>query len=113
MIQCSLSSCHSTDGQGKWAKGKSILDELIEMQTQTLGPKHPDTLASRSELARSSKNLGRLEEAEREFVAVIEEMERVMGKGHAWTRSALGQLSAIYIGQGRLDEAEALDLRLR
>ena len=81
------------------------------MQTQTLEPKHPDQMAARWELARSYKHLGRLEEAERKFVVDIGEMERIMGKEHAWTRGALGQLSAIYIEQGRLDEAEGLDVR--
>jgi hypothetical protein len=55
-----------------------------------LGPDHPDTLDSRSNLARVLAARGRLEEAEAEYRAVLEARTRVLLPDHPtpWTAAA-------------------------
>lgn len=113
MSMTMMNLARAVNGQGKWADGQQILTDLIEMQQRTLGPEHPDTLAAKAELARSVKHLGDLRTAETMFLEAIDKMTNVLGAKHVWTQRAIGQLSAIYIAQNRMQEAEELDSRLR
>ena len=108
-----MNLARALNGQSKWVDGRRVLMDLIAMQERTLGPEHPDTLAAKVELARSQRHLGCPEDAEKVLVEVIEQMCRVMGSDHVWTQKAMGQLSAIYISQGRLEEAARADSALQ
>ena len=78
-----------------------------------IGPDHPDTLDSRSNLARvlaARADRARLEEAEAEYRAVLEARTRVLGPDHPDTldsRSNLARVLAARADRARLEEAEA------
>ena len=113
MLMTKHNLARAYNGQGKWAEGKATLLELARIQERTQPPMHPDRLVARLELARTQKHLGDVVQAEQELLVIIEDMTKVLGYNHPKTRLAVGQLSAIYICTGRLDEAEVLDRRLR
>ena len=112
MLMTKYNLARAYSGQEKWEESKTTLIELASIQEQKLPPQHPDRLAVRLERARTERHLGNLTEAEETLVAVIEDMSNAKGHNHPQTRKAMGQLSAIYIDTGRLDEAEKLDQRL-
>ncbi len=81
-----------------------------------IGPDHPDTLDSRSNLARvlaaraDRADRARLEEAEAEYRAVLEARTRVLGPDHPDTLDSRGDLArvrATRADRARLEEAEA------
>jgi hypothetical protein len=53
-----------------------------------LGPGHPDTLASRGNLAHAYHTAGRLTEALTVFERTLADCERVLGPGHPLTEAA-------------------------
>ena len=108
-----MNLARALNAQGKWTEGQTMLTDLIAMQQRTIGPEHPDVLASKLELVRCVKHLGNLEDAARTSLDVIETLKRVMGLEHAWTQKAMGQLSAIYIGLRRFDEASEINSSLQ
>ena len=112
MSMTKMNLARALHGQGKWIEGKEILTDLISMQKRTLGPVHPDTLAAEVELIRALRHLGYLDTAEKMSLDTIQRLTKVMGAGHAWTQKAIGQLSAIYIIQGRSNEAASLDTKI-
>ena len=111
MTRYNLARSYNTREQ--WSQGQQVLTELIDIQERTLPPSHPDRLIARLELARAVKHLGDVRLAEDMLEALIKEMDRNLGHDHPQTKRAVGQLGAIYIGDGRLDEAEGMDRRLR
>ena len=78
----------------------------LRVNDTTIGPDHPDTLISRSNLATLLLVQGRLDEAETENRAVLEIMTRVLGPDHADTLISRSNLASSLRLQGRLDEAE-------
>jgi tetratricopeptide (TPR) repeat protein len=72
-----------------------------------VGQEHPDTLASRHDLALALRDLGRLEEAEAEHRAVLEIRQRALGPGHPGTLASRDGLAQVLRDLGRLDEAAA------
>ena len=108
-----MNLARALNAQGKWTEGQTILTDLMPMQQRTIGPEHPDVLASKLELVRCVKHLGNLEDAAKLSLEVIETSKRVMGIEHAWTQKAMGQLSAIYIGLRRFDEASEFNSKLK
>ena len=81
-----------------------------------IGPDHPDTLDSRSNLARvlaTRADRARLEEAEAEYRAVLEARTRVLGPDHPDTLDSRGNLARVLAARAdradraRLEEAEA------
>ena len=72
-----------------------------------IGPDHPDTLDSRSNLARVLAARGRPEEAEAGYRAVLEARTRVLGPDHPDTLDSRSNLARVLADRGRLEEAEA------
>jgi len=93
-----------------------LYDRLVSMRTQALavreaalGPDHPDTLKSRSELATAYWSVGRLHEAIALHEAMLKVYEAKLGPGHPNTLKSRNNLAVDYWTAGRLDEAIALD----
>jgi tetratricopeptide (TPR) repeat protein len=72
-----------------------------------LGPDHPDTLVSRSNLALALRAAGQLEEAEAEQSAAVTAMTRVLGPDYPDTLLGRGNLASLLSAAGRLEQAEA------
>ena len=70
-----------------------------------LGADHPDTLASRNNLADAYQSAGRLEEAIALLERTLADRERVLGAEHPDTLASRNNLAGAYQSAGRLDEA--------
>jgi Tetratricopeptide repeat len=59
-----------------------------------LGPDHPDTLASRNNLAGAYESAGRVEQAIPLYERTLADCERVLGPDHPQTKIVRGNLAA-------------------
>ncbi|KAE8394391.1 hypothetical protein BDV23DRAFT_169693 [Aspergillus alliaceus] len=75
------------------------------------GLEHPSTLASMARLASAYRNQGRLNEAEKLNVQVMETRKTVLGAEHPHTLISMNNLASTYGNQGRWGEAEKLEGR--
>ena len=99
--------------QERWADGRRLLLEIIEIQKKKMPAEHPDRIASALELARGTRNLGHAEEAKEMLKEIIDLSVVVHGPDDTRTLKAMGRLSSVYIAQGDLEEAEKMDVMLR
>jgi tetratricopeptide (TPR) repeat protein len=80
---------------------------VIKLEEKVLGPEHPDTLGSRTNLAVALQSQGKYAEAETEFRAVLKLEEKVLGPEHPSTLGSRNNLANVLAGQGKYAEAEA------
>lgn len=85
-----------------------IGEPLIADQERTLGPNHPDTLASRNELAKAYWVTGRTGQAITLHERTLSARAQVLGPDHPDTLSSANNLAITYAIAGRTDEAIAL-----
>ena len=88
---------------GRYSLALTAHQHALSQQTE---PNHPDTLASRSNLAMVLTELGRLEEAEREHRAVLEVSTQVLGSAHHLALASRGNLAMVLGDLGKLEESE-------
>ena len=100
------------NAQQRWTDALATTTELTAIQSKKMPPEHPDRIVSAGELAKITKHLGRLDEAQGMFIKVVELSTKVHGLEDYRTQNALGQLSAVYIAQGKFEEAAALDMEI-
>ena len=81
------------------------LSAAVEVIEDVLGPDHPDTLNTRSNLAGAYRSVGRFDEAIELFERVLAEQERVLGPDHPDTLTVRNNLADAYHSAGRFDEA--------
>ena len=72
---------------------------------RVLGADHPDTLASRNNLAGAYESAGRLQEAISLYERTLADRERVQGADHPDTLASRNNLAGAYRSAGRLDQA--------
>ena len=75
---------------------------------RVLGADHPDTLASRNNLAAAYRSAGRLDQAIDLYEQNLAEALRILGSDHPETRFFRNNLAAAYRAVGRDEEAAAL-----
>ena len=81
------------------------LSGAVDHLGKILGDDHPQTLASRNNLASAYQQAGRLDEAIPLFEQVLADMRRVLGDNHPDTLTSRNNLAGAYYSAGRLDEA--------
>ena len=81
------------------------LTDSVTRACETLGPHHPDTLASRNNLAGTYRDAGRLDKAIALYEQVFSGRSRVLGTDHPSTLTSRLNLAGAYQAAGRLDEA--------
>ncbi|MBI4904634.1 MAG: serine/threonine protein kinase [Acidobacteria bacterium] len=96
---------------GQADEAEKLFREILETRSRILGPLHPDTLASMSELGNFCFRRTRFEEARELLRRSAEGMESVLGPGHPVTLAILNNLPKVYIHCG--DYAQAIAIRLR
>ena len=113
-IECSGPAEADSIAAAAYREGRYDLAELAwrracEVRTSDtdLGPDHPDTLATRGNIALALRASGRLREAEAEHRAVVEAMTRVLGAEYPDTLAGRDNLASVLHDSGRLEEAEA------
>ena len=90
------------------AQAIMIGERLVAARERVLGPDHPDTLASRNNLANAYRAAGRLDEAISLHEQILADRERVLGPDHPDTLASRNNLANAYRAAGRLDEAISL-----
>ncbi|MEU0382766.1 FxSxx-COOH system tetratricopeptide repeat protein, partial [Streptomyces cyaneofuscatus] len=94
------------------AAGDHLLRQcVLDAETHHLGPDHPDTLTSRSNLAHALNALGRYQEAADLHHQTLTDLERVLGPDHPYTLTSRGNLARALHELGR--HQEAVDLHQR
>jgi tetratricopeptide (TPR) repeat protein len=83
-------------------------ERLLADSERVLGADHPDTLASRDNLAAAYQAAGRLDEAISLHGQALASYERVLGPDHPDTLVSRNNLAIAYLAAGRLDEAISL-----
>ena len=86
-----------------------IGEQLVADQERLLGADHPDTLASRNNLATAYWAAGRMDEAITLDEQALADRERVLGPDHPDTLTSRRNLASVYLAAGRTDEARALN----
>ena len=79
--------------------------DLVADCERVLGETHPNTLASRNNLALAYRSAGRLDEAIPLLERTLADYERVLGETHPNTLTSRNNLALAYQDAGRLDEA--------
>jgi tetratricopeptide (TPR) repeat protein len=97
---------------GRLEEAKNLEGQVLQFRKMTLGPDHPDTLASMGNLASIYRNQGRWEMAEELEVGVMDRSLRVLGQEHLDTLTSMANLASTYGVQGRWKEAEQLDVQV-
>ena len=103
-----LSPSATLRGAGLACPGRRREDEAISLYEQALaarervlGPDHPSTLQSRSNLATAYRAAGRLDEATSLHEQTLAARERVLGPDHPDTVASRNNLAAAYQAAGR------------
>ncbi|KAF5854931.1 hypothetical protein ETB97_010614, partial [Aspergillus alliaceus] len=78
---------------------------------KVLGPEHPHTLTSMTNLASTYWNQGRWKEAEELQMQAMETRKQVLGPEHPDTLISMANLASTYWDQGRWKEAEELEVQ--
>ncbi|KAI0398797.1 P-loop containing nucleoside triphosphate hydrolase protein [Xylaria palmicola] len=98
--------------QGRYTISEAMARISQDTRKRVLGPEHPDTLNSMSNLASTYWNQGRWKEAETLEVQVVETQKMVLGPEHPNTLNSMANLALTYSNQGRWKEAEMLDVQV-
>lgn len=94
--------------EGKLRQALACFEESLTLRQRGLGEDHPDTLASKLNLALVLRQQGKLEEAHFLQECVCEAYERLLGTAHFDTLAARSELAATLGLQGQLGDALAM-----
>ena len=90
---------------GDLARAVPLLEQTLADLERVLGPEHPDTLASRNNLANAYRSAGRLPEAITLHEQTLADRQRILGTEHPHTLTYRNNLAGAYESAGRLPEA--------
>ncbi|GAA4263875.1 tetratricopeptide repeat protein [Dactylosporangium darangshiense] len=93
--------------QGQIAEAVAAFEQLLIDRRRVLGEDHPDTLATRNNLAAAYQEAGRVPEAVAAFEQLLPDLRRVLGEDHPDTLAARNNLAYVYRDTGRVAEAVA------
>lgn len=91
------------------AQAIAIGERLLADQELIFGVDHPDTQASRNNLANAYQTAGRTDEAITLHEQTLADRERILGPDHSDTLQSRGNLANAYRAVGRTDEAMGLN----
>lgn len=101
--------------QKRYAEAEPMLREVYEarkQRTETLGPRHPQTLATANNLALSVAKLGRLDEAAELYETTLAFRRETLGDEHQSTLTTLNNLATLRLSPpdgGRPTRAQLLE----
>ena len=96
---------------GRYQDSISLVQRLLAIREQTLGPEHPDTAEALSNLALLYTRVGDYPKAEQLYGRSLAMTEKVLGPEHPDAATSLSNLAALYELTGRYAEAEPLEQR--
>jgi tetratricopeptide (TPR) repeat protein len=91
-------------GSGKWREGAGALEEALQLNRHSLGPKHIRTVSNLALLGHAYLNLADLNRAESGFTEALA-IERELYPNHVLVGHTLLGISLLRRRQGRFDEA--------
>jgi tetratricopeptide (TPR) repeat protein len=93
---------------GQYKRAEELYIQVMESRRRVLGSKHPNTLASVSNLGLVLEGQGKYEEAEAIERRALEARERMLGREHPDTLTSISNLGLVLESQGKYKEAEAM-----
>ena len=94
--------------QGDLADARPLHERALAIREKALGPEHPDTALSLSNLARVLRDLGEFPEAERLFERATAIGDRALGSGHPLTQRFKSHYARLLLMTDRPREALSL-----
>ena len=94
--------------QGKYDEAEPLFREALEVDRETLGNRHPNTLAAISNLGGLLHAKGDLADAEPLCREALEVRRGTLGDRHSSTLTSIGKLGALLYAKGDLAAAEPL-----
>jgi tetratricopeptide (TPR) repeat protein len=98
--------------EGKYAQAAALDDQIMHIRQHVLGPEHPDTLNSMSNLALDYVDEGKYQEAKKLHSQTLQLQRRVLGPEHPATLRSIHNLANDYRDEDDNRQAEALDSQL-
>ncbi|KAK3333869.1 hypothetical protein B0T19DRAFT_139514 [Cercophora scortea] len=96
---------------GMYGVAEQMHRRALDGKEKVLGPEHPSTLASVSNLASVLQDQGKYEEAEQMNRRALNGKEKVLGPEHPSTLASVSNLALVLRGQGKYEEAEQINRR--
>ncbi|MGC0397841.1 tetratricopeptide (TPR) repeat protein [Streptomyces sp. SAI-126] len=93
---------------GAFGAARLLQERLLDFESRTLGPQHPDTLTSRNHLANALFGMGEPVEAILLLRQTLEDRSRVLGPAHPDTLISRHDLACALDGTGQHAEAVSL-----
>jgi serine/threonine protein kinase len=93
---------------GLTSKAEPLLRRAVKIRQRALGPRNPDTLQSKYDLAELLTHEGHYPEAEKLCRETLDGRRSVLGPGHRDTLSSMTWLGWILFNEGHYSEAEKL-----
>ncbi|MFF3689725.1 FxSxx-COOH system tetratricopeptide repeat protein [Streptomyces sp. NPDC002187] len=93
---------------GAFGAARLLHERVLDVETRTLGPDHPDTLTSRNNLANALFGMGEPAEAIRLLRQTLEDRARILGPEHPDTLTSRNDLACALDGTGGHAEAVGL-----
>ncbi|MFF7771738.1 tetratricopeptide repeat protein [Streptomyces massasporeus] len=93
---------------GVFSAARLLHERVLDFESRTLGPQHPDTLTSRNHLANALFGMGEPAEAIRLLRQTLEDRNRVLGPAHPDTLISRHDLACALDGTGQHAEAVSL-----
>jgi tetratricopeptide (TPR) repeat protein len=94
--------------QGKSAKAEALFRQVLDVRRRVLGPEHPATLYTHTDLVCVYANENRFSMAEPHAAQALAGRRRIFGPNNPDTMFSAQDLALAYIGQGKFAESEPL-----
>ncbi|PLB41714.1 violaceus kinesin [Aspergillus candidus] len=105
-----IGSC--LDSDGRWKEAEDLKLQVLQLRKQVLGPEHPETLTSMSNLAIIYQHQGQWKKAEELEIQVLQLRKQVLGPEHPHTLASMSNLASTYQHQGQWTKAEELEIQV-
>jgi tetratricopeptide (TPR) repeat protein len=94
--------------QAKYADSEPVFRQVLEIRRRILGPEHPQTQETLSEMASMYQRQGKYREAETYAAESMRGAQHTFGPENARTIKAENDLALAYVSQGKFTESETL-----
>ncbi|PVF91575.1 hypothetical protein CPB86DRAFT_878439 [Serendipita vermifera] len=94
---------------GQLEEAEKMERDVLEVQKEILGPRHPSTVTTMHNLASTLRQRGQLEEAEKMERDVLEVRKEILGPRHPKTVNTMHNLASTLCQRGQLEEAEKME----
>ncbi|KAK3612822.1 hypothetical protein LTR22_028443, partial [Elasticomyces elasticus] len=97
--------------QGQYEAAEEMNRRALKGYEKALGPEHPNTLTSVSNLAEVLRSQGKYEAAEEMNRRALKGREKALGPEHPSTLTSVGNLAGLLESQGKYEAAEEMNRR--